>query len=82
MNTKGHGKPRVIHHMDLYRLPDGCDVSILQIPEIYSTSMCLIEWPQRLGDMLIHTYACAYIYTYPYTYIRIQIHTYMIHATP
>lgn len=38
-----------IHHMDLYRLPKGCDLSILNIPNIFSTSLCIIEWPDRLG---------------------------------
>mmetsp|Transcript_8593 Transcript_8593/g.8720 ORF Transcript_8593/g.8720 Transcript_8593/m.8720 type:complete len:102 (-) Transcript_8593:16-321(-) len=38
-----------IHHMDLYRLPSGCDLSIIGIPEIFSTSICLIEWPQRMS---------------------------------
>lgn len=41
-----------IHHMDLYRLPTGCDLSILGIPEIYSTALCIIEWPERMGDKL------------------------------
>jgi tRNA threonylcarbamoyladenosine biosynthesis protein TsaE len=39
-----------IHHMDLYRLPTGSDLSILDIPKIYSSSLCLIEWPQRMGS--------------------------------
>lgn len=41
-----------IHHMDLYRLPTNCDLSILGIPEIYSSSLCIIEWPERMGDNL------------------------------
>ena len=41
-----------IHHMDLYRLPTGCDLSILGIPEIYSSALCIIEWPERMGDKL------------------------------
>lgn len=39
----------LIHHMDLYRLPTGCDLTMLRIPEIYSDSICLIEWPQRMA---------------------------------
>lgn len=38
-----------IHHMDLYRLPPNCNLSFLSIPEIFSSSICLIEWPERLG---------------------------------
>lgn len=37
-----------IHHIDLYRLPTGSDLSVLNIPQIYDTSICLIEWPQRI----------------------------------
>jgi len=39
----------VIHHMDLYRLPEKCDFSFLNIPKVFDESICLIEWPQRLG---------------------------------
>jgi tRNA A37 threonylcarbamoyladenosine biosynthesis protein TsaE len=47
----------VIHHMDLYRLPGpalggegdgGFDASMLGIPGIYPTCLCLVEWPERL----------------------------------
>lgn len=38
-----------IHHMDLYRLPEGCDMTILGIPQIFEDSLCLIEWPQRMS---------------------------------
>lgn len=41
-----------IHHIDLYRLPTGSDLSILGIPEIYSNSLCIIEWPQRMAGNL------------------------------
>ena len=38
-----------IHHMDLYRLPDKAfDGAMLGIPGIFDTSLCLIEWPERL----------------------------------
>lgn len=48
-NTYEYDEGMYIHHMDLYRLPTGCDLSMLGIPDIYSTSLCLIEWPQRMG---------------------------------
>ena len=38
-----------IHHMDLYRLPEGCDMTVLGIPEIFTESLCLIEWPSRMS---------------------------------
>ena len=48
-NTYEYGEGMYIHHMDLYRLPTGCDLSMLGIPGIYASSLCLIEWPQRMG---------------------------------
>lgn len=29
---------------------------MLGIPEIYSTSLCIIEWPQRMGENLPTSY--------------------------
>tara|TARA_B110000090_G_C13116460_1_gene344515 strand:+ start:142 stop:645 length:504 start_codon:yes stop_codon:yes gene_type:complete len=49
-NTYEYGEGKTIHHMDLYRLPTGCDMSMLGIPSIFSNSLCLIEWPQRMGS--------------------------------
>lgn len=34
-------EPCAVHHMDLYRLPPGKDLSFLGIPEIYATSNAL-----------------------------------------
>jgi tRNA threonylcarbamoyladenosine biosynthesis protein TsaE len=34
--------------MDLYRLPSSCDLNILGIPQIFTDSLCIIEWPQRM----------------------------------
>ncbi len=45
----GNEKMVSIHHMDLYRLPKGCDLSFLSIPKVFDNSLCLIEWPERLG---------------------------------
>ena len=43
--------------MDLYRLPNGCDLSILGIPSIFANSITLIEWPQRIDiDVLPSSY--------------------------
>lgn len=38
-----------LHHMDLYRLQGGADLRVLDIPGVLETSVCLIEWPDRLG---------------------------------
>lgn len=48
-NSYEYGEDQVIHHMDLYRLPTGCDLSMLGMPAIFSTCLCIIEWPQRMG---------------------------------
>lgn len=55
-NAYEYDEGQNVHHMDLYRLPTGCDLSILGIPEIYSTSLCIIEWPQRMGSNLPEQY--------------------------
>jgi len=56
-NTYEYDEGLYIHHMDLYRLPTGCDLSMLGIPGIYASSLCLIEWPQRMSaDHLPPTY--------------------------
>jgi tRNA threonylcarbamoyl adenosine modification protein YjeE len=49
-NTYEYSTGRYIHHMDLYRLPAGCDLGILGIPDIFDTSVCLIEWPSRMSS--------------------------------
>ncbi len=36
--------------MDLYRLNGPDDVHILGIPYIFTNSVCLVEWPCRLGN--------------------------------
>lgn len=48
----------IIHHMDLYRLPTGCDLTMLGIPQIFDTSICIIEWPQRMGTNLPEKSLC------------------------
>ena len=39
-----------IWHADLYRLGDIGEVEELGLTEAFETSICLIEWPDRLGD--------------------------------
>jgi tRNA threonylcarbamoyl adenosine modification protein YjeE len=55
-NSYEYDEGKYIHHMDLYRLPTGCDLSMLNIPEIFETTLCLIEWPQRMGTNLPKEY--------------------------
>lgn len=52
-NCYQYGEHLFIHHMDLYRLPAGCDMGILNIPHVFSTSLSIIEWPDRLSPELI-----------------------------
>ena len=42
----------LVHHMDLYRLSGPKDLGVLGIPDIFSSCVCLIEWPQRLGELV------------------------------
>ena len=41
-----------IHHMDLYRITAEEQLSRLQLGESWRTAVSLIEWPERLGDLL------------------------------
>ena len=52
-NSYEYAAGKTIHHIDLYRLPSGCDMTILGFPSIFSTSICIIEWPQRLSQSLL-----------------------------
>jgi tRNA threonylcarbamoyl adenosine modification protein YjeE len=53
-NTYNYGPQEHIHHMDLYRLPVGYpDLGILGIPSIFSTAVCIIEWPDRIPPDLL-----------------------------
>ena len=49
-NNNEHCRRLLLHHMDLYRLPSSLDdLDFLGLPSLYSMSICLIEWPQRLS---------------------------------
>jgi tRNA threonylcarbamoyladenosine biosynthesis protein TsaE len=41
-----------IWHFDLYRVEKPDDAIELGIDEAFATGICLIEWPERLGDLL------------------------------
>ncbi|MBQ0752092.1 MAG: tRNA (adenosine(37)-N6)-threonylcarbamoyltransferase complex ATPase subunit type 1 TsaE [Roseovarius sp.] len=40
-----------IWHADLYRLSDAMELVELGLTEAFTDAICLIEWPDRLGDM-------------------------------
>lgn len=40
-----------IWHADLYRLSDAAEVIELGLTEAFETAICLVEWPDRLGDL-------------------------------
>ena len=43
----------LIHHMDLYRLGKGSDFNaLLDMENVLADSICLLEWPDRLGSMV------------------------------
>ncbi len=43
--------PLEIWHADLYRLSGPDDVAELGLEEAFDTALCLVEWPDRLGDI-------------------------------
>ncbi|TAD89813.1 MAG: tRNA (adenosine(37)-N6)-threonylcarbamoyltransferase complex ATPase subunit type 1 TsaE [Alphaproteobacteria bacterium] len=42
----------VIWHVDLYRLAAPEEALELGLEDAFTNALCLIEWPERLGDML------------------------------
>lgn len=40
-----------IWHCDLYRLGGPDDIAELGLDEAFGTAICLVEWPDRLGDL-------------------------------
>jgi len=51
-----------IYHMDLYRLADPEELEFIGIRDIVSdNSICLIEWPEKAGNMLINPTINIYI---------------------
>jgi len=40
-----------IWHADLYRLTDPVEIYELGLADAFCDSICLIEWPERLGDL-------------------------------
>ena len=45
------GQSGAIWHADLYRLTAPDEVIELGLEEAFETAICLIEWPDRLGDL-------------------------------
>jgi len=39
-----------VHHMDLWRLPEGKITQLVDLPHVFTDCVSLIEWPERLGD--------------------------------
>lgn len=39
-----------VHHFDLYRLSGQSVLGRLEMDTALSSGVCLIEWPERLGD--------------------------------
>ena len=54
----------LVHHIDLYRLPPSSDLSILGIPAIFTSGLCLIEWPERLSEGLVDSLPPAFLDVY------------------
>ena len=45
-----------VHHMDLWRLPEGKISQLVDLPSVFAECVSLIEWPQRLGDLAPQSY--------------------------
>lgn len=45
------GQGSEIWHADLYRLSDVTEVIELGLTDAFETAICLVEWPDRLGDL-------------------------------
>lgn len=46
----------VLWHFDLYRLEHVNEIHELGLEEAYTSGVCLIEWPERLGSFLPQEY--------------------------
>jgi tRNA threonylcarbamoyl adenosine modification protein YjeE len=55
VQTYGEGGARIVH-ADLYRLSHPDEVAELGLYDALETAICLIEWPERLGNP-IHIHA-------------------------
>jgi tRNA threonylcarbamoyladenosine biosynthesis protein TsaE len=44
------GKSAEIWHADLYRLSDASEVDELGLTAAFTSAICLVEWPDRLGS--------------------------------
>src|SRR3989339_984824 len=43
----------VLYHIDLYRLEDGAEIEDLGLEEYFNAGgVCVIEWAEKLGDLL------------------------------
>ena len=42
-----------VHHMDLWRLPEGKAAQLIDFPHVFSECVSLIEWPEKLGAELM-----------------------------
>lgn len=45
------GRNGPVWHADLYRLGDPGELSELGLEEAFGAAICLVEWPERLGEM-------------------------------
>ena len=44
-----------VHHMDLWRLPEGKVQQLVDLDSVFKDSVSLIEWPDKLGASLMPT---------------------------
>jgi tRNA threonylcarbamoyladenosine biosynthesis protein TsaE len=49
-----NGKQRLIYHIDLYRLKDEQEAIQTGVEDcLYSDHICLVEWPEKIPNLLV-----------------------------
>ncbi|SDW71387.1 tRNA (adenosine(37)-N6)-threonylcarbamoyltransferase complex ATPase subunit type 1 TsaE [Litoreibacter albidus] len=59
-----------VWHADLYRLGNPDELIELGLDQAFEAAMCLIEWPDRLGDMRPDAATCLTLTPHPTDYDR------------
>ena len=60
----------LVSHFDLYRIDDPVELVELGFEEALSNSICLIEWPERLGGAILDRLLQIEIQAHPLTEVR------------
>ena len=50
-----------VHHMDLWRLPEGKAAQLIDLERVFGDCVSLVEWPDRLGEALPAEHLAVYL---------------------